>query len=76
MVFDLIEELPDLDMEPKPESLCWTNTYKDQDTRTLRVGGRDKVWDLPFVKSLMYSDTVFIAMGRGFKAPSAPCARD
>ena len=28
-----------------------------------------------FVKSLMYLDTVFIAMGKDFKAPSARCAR-
>ena len=28
MVNDIIEELRDLDMEPKPESLWWTSTYK------------------------------------------------
>ena len=48
MVNDIIEELLDLDMEPKLESLWWTSTHKHEDTRTLRVGGRDKVRDLPF----------------------------
>ena len=28
MVVDIVEELLDLDMEPKRESLWWTNTYK------------------------------------------------
>ena len=28
MVNDIIEELLDLDMEPKPESLWWTSTPK------------------------------------------------
>ena len=28
MVNDIIEELQDMDMEPKPESLRWTGTYK------------------------------------------------
>ena len=48
MVNDIIEELLDLDMEPKPESLWWTSTYNHEDMRTLRMEGRDKVWDLPF----------------------------
>ena len=41
------EELLDLDMEPKPESLWWRSMYKYEDMRTLRVGGRDK-WDFLF----------------------------
>ena len=40
MVNDIIEELLDLDMEPKPESLWWTTTYTDEGTATLRVGSR------------------------------------
>ena len=43
MVNDIIEELFDLDMEPKAESLWWT---------TLRVGSRGSAWNSPFVKSL------------------------
>ena len=35
---DLIEELMDLDTEPKPESLWWASIYKDDDERTLKVG--------------------------------------
>ena len=48
MVNDIIEELLDLDMGPKPQSLWWTSIYKHEDMRTLRVGGRDKMWDLLF----------------------------
>ena len=48
MVDDIIEELLDLDMEPKRESLWWTSTHKHEDMRTLCVGGRAKVRDLPF----------------------------
>ena len=48
-VNDIIEGLLDLDVEPKPGSLWWTSTRKDDDMRTLRVGGRDKVWDLSFL---------------------------
>ena len=35
MVNDIIEELLDLDMEPKPESLWWTCTHKHEDMRSL-----------------------------------------
>ena len=34
MVNDIIEELLDLHMEPKPESLWWTSTHKHEDMRT------------------------------------------
>ena len=47
MVNDIIEELLDLDMEPRPESLWWTRTHKQEDMWTVRVGA-DRVWDLPF----------------------------
>ena len=43
MVNDIFEELLDLDMEPKPDSLWWTSTYKDE----LRVGSRGRTWALP-----------------------------
>ena len=49
MVNDIIAELTDLDMEPKPGSLWWTSTYKAEDERALQVGGRGKNWDMPFV---------------------------
>ena len=35
-------------MEPMPESLWWTSTYKDEDRVTLIVENRDFAWDLPF----------------------------
>ena len=41
-VNDIIEELLDLDMEPKQESMWWTSTNK------LRVGSRGKTLDRPF----------------------------
>ena len=47
MVNDVIEELLDLDMEPKPESLWWTCSYEEEEQLTLKVAGRGKEWDLP-----------------------------
>ena len=49
-VNDIIEELLNLDMEPKPESLRWTCSYEEEDQLTLKVGGGGKDWDLPFRK--------------------------
>ena len=40
MVKDITEELLDLDMEPKPESLWWKSTHQDEDGTTLKVGNR------------------------------------
>ena len=37
MVNDIIEELLDLDMEPKPESLWRTSTHEHEDMSTLSV---------------------------------------
>ena len=48
MVNDIFEELLDLDMEPKPESLWRTSTHKHEDMTTLRVGRRGTTWDRPF----------------------------
>ena len=48
MVNDIIEELFDLDLEPKLESLWWTSTHQFEDVSTLRVGSRDIAWDFPF----------------------------
>ena len=48
MVNDIIEELLNLDMEPKPESLWWTSSYEEEDKLTLQVGGGGKDWELPF----------------------------
>ena len=49
---DIMEELLDPDVEPKPESLWWTSTHKHEDVRTLSVGSRDKVWDPPLLRNL------------------------
>ena len=73
MVNGIIEELMDLDLEPKPESLLWTSTHKHEDTTTLRVGSRGRAWELPF------REVVFELLGyryhRDSKVPNAPCAR-
>ena len=38
MVNDIVEELLDLDMQPKLESPWWTSTHVDEDVTT-QVGG-------------------------------------
>ena len=43
MVNDLIEELMDLDMEPKPEWLWWTSTDTAEDGVLLKVGSRGQI---------------------------------
>ena len=67
MVNDSIEELMDLDMEPKPESLRWTSIFKDEGTATLRVGGRGKTWDLPFGEVFDVPGYRFHHDGKGFQ---------
>ena len=47
MVNHIIEELMDLDMEPKPESLLYVQSRKWFDTSG---GGRGTSWELPFVE--------------------------
>ena len=49
MVNDIIEELLDVNMEPKHKSLWWTSTHKHEEMRTLRVGNMDRAWDLPLL---------------------------
>ena len=53
MVNDIVEELPDLDMEPKLESL-------EEDATSLKVEGREKTWDPPFME-------VFDVLGYPFR---------
>ena len=45
---DIIDELMDLHMEPKPELLWLTSAYKVEDELALRVGSRRTTLDLPF----------------------------
>ena len=75
MVNGIIEELQDLDMDPKPESLRWTSTHKCEDMITLRVGSRGNNWDLLFVKSSRVLDVVITGMGKDSKAQGELCAR-
>ena len=49
-VNDIIEELLDLDMEPKPELWRWTSTCKEEDVTTRKVRSPEKTWDTPFVE--------------------------
>ena len=43
MVNDIVEELLDLDMAPKLETLWWKSTHEDEDGATLKVGcGRSR----------------------------------
>ena len=67
MVGDIIGELLDLDMEPEPEALLWTSTHKHEDMRTLCVGGRDKVWDLPLCEIFDLLGYLFHGDGKGFQ---------
>ena len=67
MVNDIIKELLNLDMEPKPESLWWTSSYEEEDKLTLKVGGRGKDWDLPFREVFDVLGTVFNVMGKAHK---------
>ena len=64
---DIIEELLDLDMEPKPESLWWTSTHKHEDKRTLCVGDRGKLWDLAFCEVFDVLGYRFHRDGKGFQ---------
>ena len=43
MVKDITEELLDLDMEPKLESLWWTSPHKDEDGTTLKLREQAKL---------------------------------
>ena len=44
MANGITEELMELDMESKPESLWWTSTYKAEDGLTLTVPKQKHTW--------------------------------
>ena len=67
MVNDIIEELMDPDMDPKPESLWWTSTCKDEIERTLKIECKGKSWDLPFVQVFDLLENRFRRTGMGFE---------
>ena len=66
MVNDIIEELMDVDTEPKLES-WWTSTYKEENERTLKVGSRGNSWDLPLVEPFDLLGHRFRRSGRGIQ---------
>ena len=75
MVNDTIGKLLNLDMEPKPESLWWTSTYKHEDMRTLRVGSRQSLGS-PLMRSLRCTGIPFSPrLEVVFRVPSAVYAR-
>ena len=65
MVNDIIGVLLDLGLEAKPESL--SSTDKHEDMKTLSVGGRDKVWGLPFCEIFDVLGNRFHPDGKGFQ---------
>ena len=54
-------------MEPKPESLWRTSTHKQEDVRTLLVGSRGRIWDLPYCENFDVLDHRFHRDGKGFQ---------
>ena len=54
-------------MEPKPESLWRTSTYKDEDMATLKLGYRGKTWDMPFREVFEVLGYRFHRDGKGFQ---------
>ena len=66
-VNDIIEELLDLDMEPKAESLQWIRTHKQEDMGTLCVGSSDRAWDLPFCEVFDVPGYRYHRDGKGFQ---------
>ena len=67
MVNDINEELTDLDMEPKQESLWWTSTNNEEDERTLKAGSRWKSGDLPLIEAFDLLGHRFCRSGRGIQ---------
>ena len=67
VVNDIIDELMNLDMEPKPESLWWRSTYKAEDGMTLKVGSRGENWEMPFVEVFDLLEYRFRRNGKGIQ---------
>ena len=47
---NISDEVTNLDMEPKLESLWWTSTYKAKVGATVQIKGRGKCWEMRFVE--------------------------
>ena len=69
MVNDIIEELLNLDMEPKPESLWWMSSYEEEDQVTLKVWEEEegKIGTCLSGRSSRYWCIAFNVMGRAHK---------
>ena len=68
IVNHIIEELLNLDVEPKPESLWWTSTHKEADERQLTVGSGGKIGICRSLTRLISWAIAFAGLGKGFKA--------
>ena len=66
-VNDIIAELLDLDMDPKPESLWWTSTHHAAEKMTLSVGYRGLAWDFSFKDVFEVLGYLFHRDGMGFQ---------
>ena len=73
IVNDISEELSDLDMEPKPESLRWASAFKDEEKITLRMGSRARAWELPFRDVFEVLGERYHRDGKGFHAERTMC---
>ena len=76
MVNGFVEELLNLDRNPKPESLWWTSSYEEEDKLTLQVGGGGKDWELPFREVFEgWVVSVFSVMEKAHKGSKRHCAK-
>ena len=75
-VNDIIEELLNLDMEPKPESLWWTRSYLEEDKLRLQVGGGGKDGNCRSGRSSRCWGNVFSVMGKAHKGSERLCAKE
>ena len=61
---DIFEDLLDPDTGPKPESLWWTSTRREEEERTLKVGSRGKIGTWPSWRYSIFWAIFFGGMGR------------
>ena len=76
MLNDIIEELLDLDIEPEPESLWWTCTYKKEEKAMLKVGSRENTWDTPFREVVDVLGYRYHRDGKGFRGAERTMFKD
>ena len=65
IVFCVVEELLELDMESKPES----STPTEEDVSTMKVESTEKIWDMPFMEVFDVMGHRFLRDGKGAQGP-------